>query len=47
MSNESTPYPASFQAAVALAALRGEHSVAELAARYSLPEALIAGWTAT
>lgn len=38
-------YSASFKAAVALAAFRGDHSVDELARRFSVPTSLIQEWT--
>ena len=46
MSRGDDAYPAAFKAAVALAALRREYSTAELAARHSLPEALVEDWAA-
>lgn len=44
MEQKNDLYPASFKAAVALAALRGEQSIDELAERYALPASLIQEW---
>jgi PAS domain S-box-containing protein len=47
MHQAGASYPTSFKAAVALAALRAGQSLDELAARYSLPVALIKEWAGT
>lgn len=44
MQTRDTPYPASFMAAVALAAVRGEESPTQLAVRFCVPEHLILEW---
>lgn len=44
MQTRETPYPASFMAAVALAAVHGEGSPAQLALRFCVPEHLVLEW---
>lgn len=44
MSRKRKQYKADFKAQVALAAVRGEETVAELAARYQIHPTMIHGW---
>jgi PAS domain S-box-containing protein len=47
MQHDTQPYPSSFKAAVALAALRGDQPVDALAERFGVPASCVLAWRAT